>query len=234
MRHRHDRDGDAREPPQLGGEHAAGVDDDLGLDVALVSRDTEHAALLDRDRRHARVRRDLRAVAARSFGEREGELRRVDVAVGGEIRRAEHTLGGHRREELLRLGRGDQLQREPEGLGPAGLACDFLEALLRGGQPQRPDLAPSRLEAHLGSDRPVELDARHHHLRQRERAAQLADEAGRVEGRARGQIGALDEDDVVPAEPRQPVENRAAADAAADHHRSRPVPHRTQNLTGCP
>jgi hypothetical protein len=38
-----------------------------------------------------------------------------------------------------------------------------------------------------------------------------------MEGGAAGQVGALDEHDVAPAELRQPVEDRAAADAAADH-----------------
>ena len=119
VRHRHDRDGDAGEPPELGGEHAAGVDDDLRLDVALVGGDADDAAPLDRDRRHPRVRRDLGAVATRSFGERERELRRVDVAVGGQIRRAEHALGGHRREERLRLGGRDQLQRRARTSSPS-------------------------------------------------------------------------------------------------------------------
>ena len=47
---------------------------------------------------------------------------------------------------------------------------------------------------------PVELDRVHHHLRQRDRAAQLADQPGGVEGRAGGELGAVEQDDVVPAE----------------------------------
>src|SRR5262245_37434183 len=46
-----------------------------------------------------------------------------------------------------------------------------------------------------------------------------------MEGRAARQVGPFAEDDVVPAEARQPVRDRAAADAAADHDRSRSVPH---------
>ena len=65
---------------------------------------------------------------------------------------------------------------------------------------------------------PVEVDRVHHHLRQRDRAAQLADEAGRVEGRARGELRALEQDDVLPAQFRQVVGERGAADAAADDH----------------
>ena len=62
--------------------------------------------------------------------------------------------------------------------------------------------------------------------------ARLADEARGVEGGAARQVGSLDEDDIVPAEPGQPVENRAAADAAADDDRSRPVLH-APRLSSC-
>ncbi len=51
VRHRHDRDVHAGERADLPREHAAGVDDDLGLDRALVGDDAGHAAALDRDRR---------------------------------------------------------------------------------------------------------------------------------------------------------------------------------------
>ena len=88
---------------ELRGEHAARVDDDLGLDLALVGLDAGDAAALDADAGHARVRGDLRAAAPRALGQRERELARVDVAVGRQVRGAEHAVGRHRREELLRL-----------------------------------------------------------------------------------------------------------------------------------
>ena len=139
----------------------------------------------DLDRESACGGGHLRTSPPRALGERERELRRVDVAVRRQVGGAEHAVRGHRREELLRLGRRDQLERQAERLRPAGLARDLLQPLLRGREPQRADLAPARLEPDLVPDRSVELDARHHHLRQRERAAQLADEARRVERRAR-------------------------------------------------
>jgi hypothetical protein len=46
-----------------------------------------------------------------------------------------------------------------------------------------------------------------------------------MEGRAAGQFRTLDEDDVVPAESREPVEDGAAADAATDNHCPRSIPH---------
>ena len=225
VRHRDHRDDDAGERADLGGEHPAGVDDDLGLDAAPVGLDRLDPAALDLDPGHPRVRLDLGAAAPGALGEREGELARVDVAVGGEVGGAEDAVGRHRREEPLRLLRRDQLEREAERLRPAGLARELLHALLRGGEPQRADLVPAGLEPDLVAERPVQLDRAHHHLRQAQRAAQLADEAGGVERRAARQVGALDEHDVVPAELRQPVEDGAAADAAADHDDPGPVPH---------
>ena len=55
-------------------EHPARVDDDVGLDLALVGDDSGDAAALDRDRGDARVLVDLGAAAPRALGEREGEL----------------------------------------------------------------------------------------------------------------------------------------------------------------
>ena len=88
-----------------------------------------------------------------------------------------------------------------------------------------PDLVPPRLEPDLLLERAIEIDALHHHRRQRERAPELPDEACGMEGRAARELRPLDENDVVPPESRQPVEDGAAADAASDHHRARPVPH---------
>ena len=233
MRHRDDRHLDPGERADLAREHAAGVDHDLRLDRALVGLDAGDAPAFDADRGHARVRVDLGAAAARALGERERELARVDVAVGGEVGGAEHAVGRHRREHLLRPLGGDELERQPERLRPAGLARQLLHPLLGGGEPQRPDLVPAGLELDLLAQRPVEVDRVHHHLRERQGSAQLADEPGRVEGRAARQVGALDEDDVVPAEPREPVEDRGAADAAADDDRARLRLHRAfERLAG--
>ena len=225
MRHRHDRDGDAREVPELGREHAAGIDHDRRLDRAPVRLDARDLAVLDADPDHARRGVDLGPPTPRSLGEREGELARVDVAVTREERGTENAVHRHRREQLLRLRGGDQLERQPERLRPARLTRDLLQPLGRAREPERAHLAPAGLETDLGLERPVQLDRVHHHPGQRERAAELADEAGGVEGGATREVGALDEDDVVPAEPRQPVEDGAPADAATDDDGAGARPH---------
>ncbi len=225
VRHRHDRHGDARHGADLGREHAARVDDDLGGDRALVGLDTGHAAALDADSGHARVGMELRPVAPGALGERERQLAGVDVAVGRDVRGTEHALRGQRREQPLGVLGGDQLDRQPERPRPAGLALELLHPLLRRSQPQRADLVPAGLQADLLLQGAVEVDRGDHHLREAERATELADEARGVEGRAAGQVGSLDQDDVVPAEPGEPVEDGRAADSAADDDRTGSVLH---------
>ena len=215
-----DRDPHAGQPSDLGRVHAAGVDHDVGLDVALVRAHPVHAAAVDVDAEDPRVEVDRAAAAARAVGERVGELRRVQVAVGRQPRGAQHAVGDHQRELLPRLLGGDQLEREPERLRPAGLAPRLLPALRRAGQPDAAALGPARVEL-PAAELPVQLDRVHHHLRQRDRRAELADEARGVEGRAARELVAVEQHDVAPAQLREVVGDRRPADPSADDHAAR-------------
>jgi hypothetical protein len=132
--HRDHRDDDSHQPPDLGREHPAGVDDGLGVDSAVIGFHGPDPAALHLDPRHSSVRADLGAAAPGALGQSERQLARVDVAVGREVSGAEHALRGHRREELSRLIRRDKIERETERLRPARLAREFLHALLGRGQ----------------------------------------------------------------------------------------------------
>ncbi|GAA3435416.1 hypothetical protein GCM10018954_050220 [Kutzneria kofuensis] len=72
--HRHDRDPHAGQPADLGRVHAAAVDDDLRLDVALVGADLGDAAPDDVDAGDAGVLVDAHAALAGPGGERVGQL----------------------------------------------------------------------------------------------------------------------------------------------------------------
>ena len=207
VRHRDERHPHPGHPADLGREHPARVDDDLGLDAAAVGLHAPHAAALDVDRGDARVRVDVAAGLARALGERVGQQARVEVAVGRQPRRPEHAVDRHQREALERLLGREQLEREPERLRPAGLAAGLLPALRRGGEPEPAALDPAAVE------RPVELDRVHHHPRQRDRSAQLPDEPGGVEGRAARELVAIDQHDV------------ASSRAARGGRRSNSPPH---------
>ena len=225
VRHRHDRHVHTGECPDLSRVHAARVDDDLGLDDTAVGLDSGNTPACERHTGDPRSRRDLRAATPGTFRERERQLAGIDVAVRRKERGAEHAVRRHRREELLGVCRRDQLEREPEGLRPAGLAGELLHALGGRRQPERAHLVPPGLEPDLLLERAIEIDALHHHRRQRKGAPQLPDKACGMEGRAARELRPLDENDVVPPESRQPVEDGAAAHAASDHHRARALPH---------
>ena len=215
---------DAGHPPDLRRVHAAGVDHELGLDRALVGHDLPHPAVLDLDAGDSRVLADLGASPSRPLDQGEGELAGVDVAVGREKRRSEHALGAHRWKHPLRVRRRDELEGQAERLRPRGLARELLHALLAGGEAQRTDLVPARLQADLFLQRSIEVDRVHHHPGQAERAAELADQTRGVKGGAAGEAGALDQDDIRPAEAREPVEDGRAADTAADDDGARVGP----------
>ena len=165
MRHRDDRDVHPGESADLPCVHSAGVDDDLGLDLSSIRFDRLRAAPRNPDPGHACRGIDLGASPARALSERERELTRIDVAVGRKKGSPEHAFGLERREELLRLSRRDQLERKAERLCPSCLACDLVHPRRCGGEAERADLVPARLEAHLALQIPVELDRAHHHLR---------------------------------------------------------------------
>ena len=177
-------------------------------------RTRSHAAAFRLDAGHAGAREQARSALAGALGQGERQLRGVEVAVGRQPRRAQHALGRHQREQPLGLVGRDQLERQPERLRPARLAAQLLHALLARGQPDAAALDPAAVLAQLA----VELDRVHHHLRQRDRAAQLADQPGRVEGGPRRQLVALDQHHVVPAESGEVAGDRRPPDASAHDH----------------
>ena len=129
VRHRDKRDVDPGKSADLARIHAAGVDHDLRLDLTLVGDDACDATLLDVDAGDSRRGVDLRPAPACALGERKRQLARIDVPVTRQVRGTENAVHGHRRKQLLRLRRGDQLERQPEGLRPAGLPGDLLHPL---------------------------------------------------------------------------------------------------------
>ena len=69
----------------------------------------------------------------------------------------------------------------------------------------------------------VQLDPVHHHPGEADARPQLTDQPGRVERRPARELGAVQEQDVAPAHPRQVVRDAGAGDAAAHDHDARAV-----------
>src|SRR5205814_6430434 len=125
--------GHARQAPDLRREHAASVDDHLGRDrlaVAALRFDlyAGDAAVLDADTDDAGVLANRGTPRAGPGGQGLRQAGRVEPAVGRQPDRAEDAVEGHQGELLLGLLRCDELQRQPECLGPTGLALELLEA----------------------------------------------------------------------------------------------------------
>ena len=97
-----------------------------------------------------------------------------------------------------------------------GLAVELVLALLGQRHRDRADLAHAGGDAGLGLELDVEIGRIFRQPRHVLRAAQLADQAGGMPGRAGGQLLALQQHDVGPAELGQVIGDRAAGDAAAD------------------
>ena len=128
------------EQRQLEPDHAAafarpqpaGVDDVLGVDVALVGDDVPGAvgALLEvRDPREAV---DLGALHARGLGVGVGDAGRVDMAFERVVERADEMLLVHQREAARRLVDRDHLHVEAEIAPARAHHLEELEALPRG------------------------------------------------------------------------------------------------------
>ena len=130
VRHRDHGDVDPGESADLMREDPARVHDDLGLDAPPVHDDSGDPVAIDLDRSDACVGVNLGTAPSRSFGQRVGQLARVDVTVGRQVSSAENTFGRHRRKELLRVVSRDELERQTECLGPPGLARKLFHPLL--------------------------------------------------------------------------------------------------------
>ena len=174
------------------------------------------ASRVDRDADDPCVGPDVDAALARTGSEGLGEAGRVQPAVGRQPHRAKDAVGRHQRESVAAPRRRDEVHRQAECLGPAGLALQLLHPRRARRQADRADLVPRRIDAGLVEQPPVQRCAVHHHPREGHGTPELADQARAVEGRTAGELRALDEDDVRPAAFGQVVGDRCPADPAAD------------------
>ena len=222
MRVGDDRHVDADHPRDLRRVHAAGVDDDVGADGALVGHHLVHAAVLQRDAGDARALLDVGPAQPGAVGQREGQLAGVEVAVLRQEGRAQHAVGAHRWEHLLRLCRPRRSRSAarsswPSRPGAAAPPCaGFDDARRSPPSSCQPGSLPVS-SRQVG----VKADGVLHHLGQADRRAELADQPGRVPCGAVGEPVLLDQHDVRPAQLGEVVEDAAAPHAAADHHRPR-------------
>ena len=155
---------------------------------------------------------------ARALGQRHRDVDRVGPAVLGHVEAGQDVVGAGQREQLADLTGRDLLHVDaappverghpPVLLQPVGVGRHLDEAhrLEAGRQPG------------LGLQAGVEVAGVLPHLgRGLGRRTEGDDQPGRVPGRARGELVALQQDDVRPPHVREVVGDRAADDATPDH-----------------
>ena len=201
------------------------VDHDLGRDAAGRRDHEPAAALLRAQLGHRREAVDLGAGLARRLGVGLGHARGVDVALVGIEQRALEMPGLDQRMAALDLVERDELALEAEQAAAGMGGLEEVEALGRAGehdpagQMDAAGLARERLDLLVQPDRVVLQ------LGDVGVAVDRVHAARGVPGRAGGQLIALEQHDVAPAELGQVVEHAAADDPAADHHHPRLGPH---------
>ena len=229
----HGEDGqlDADHAPDLARPQAAGVDDVLGVHVALVGDHVPAAvaALLAVD--DARLAHDLGAADLGRLRVGVRDAVRVDVALDRVVHRADEVLLLEQREQLLGLGDRDQLEVHAEVAAARLGHLQPVEALGRAGEHDAAgDVHAAGLAGDL-LDLLVELDRVLLQLRDVRVAVDRVHAARRVPGRARGQLGALDQHHVLPARLGQVVEHARAHHATADHRHLHVRPHTDPRVT---
>ena len=147
VRHRDDRDVDARE---RGRSRSANIPPALTTTSASISPlsvttpvTRPRSTVIAGD---ARVRVDLGTAPARTLGERVRQLGGIDVAVGRQVRRAEDAVGRHRREQPLRLVGRDRARAAARRSSPSRPGAQLLHPLraTRRAAATRPRASPSR------------------------------------------------------------------------------------------
>ena len=207
---------EADHPPDLAGPQPAGVDDVLGVDLALVGDHVPRPVGPLAQVGHPRVAVDLGAALAGADGVGVGDAARVDVALDRVEQGADEVLLLEQREHRLGLGGGDDLQVHAE-VAAAGLGhAQPVEPLAVVGQHQPAGQVDRAVLPGAGLDRAVQLDRVLLQLGDVGVAVEGVHAAGRVPRRAGRQLLALDEHDVGPAGLGEVVQHRRADDAASD------------------
>jgi hypothetical protein len=129
----------------------------LASDEALGGLDARHAPVLDPHAGDAHILDDARAMQARAFGERLGDVGGIGLAVGRQVGGTHQIAGVHQRPEIARLLRGQQVHLQAEGMGRRRLALDLGPALLVVGQSQAPVLLPTGGQTGFALERLIEL-----------------------------------------------------------------------------
>ena len=207
---------DACHRADLFGPLPGAVDDDLGLDVALVGAHTGGAPVVGENAGGPGLFDDAGAAHPRALGERERQVGRVGLAVGGQPDGADQVVDPHDGIVLERLLGGQQFAFHVERRGVGRGAAQLDHPVLGAGDGDSPALLVPGGQSGLVLEFGIELGGVLHQPGLALRCPQLADQTGGVPGGAAGQLALLEQHDVGEAELGQVVGDAGADHAAAD------------------
>ena len=218
VRHRRHRDGAAEHRPDLARPVAGRVHHVLAAHLPLRCRDHPLPAPPGNPRHRAEAD-DPRPEVARALREGLGELGRIDVAVVWVVEGAGEVVGleeGIPVPQLL-----DRTDPHVHALVAAHPhhPLELLHALVGVAEPDRPGDVVVHGVVDFFGEAPVELRRVALHVHDRPARREGRDVAGRVPGRARGELVLLEEEAVRPASLREVEEARGADRPAPDDDR---------------
>ncbi len=225
MLHGEHRQLDADHVSDLARPEARTVDDMLGVDRALVGHDVPATVMTRREREHARE----------PLGGGSELARRLHIGVRRAGRIAVAAVRAPQRaDEMTRINEGIErprlLERDHPRLHPevAGARADELQAVELAGR-RREHQAAVRVQpaglARDGLDLAIQIDGVLLQPRDVGLAVEGVHAAGRVPGRAGGELALLEQQQVGPADLRQVVEHARAHYPTTDDHGSRRTLH---------
>ena len=208
---------DAGQRSDLAAPQARAVDDVLGLDGALVGHDTGHPAALAGEARDGYALDDPGPAHPRALGQRHADVDRVGAALVGHVEAGEDVVGLGERPHLRDLERRDLVVLDPEAPRERCLAPKGLQPPRVRGQRDVPDgPEPGRQPRLLLKARVQVAGVAAHPQRRLVGHPGRGDQPGRVPGGPRGELVALEQQHVPPAQLGQVVREAGSDHTATD------------------
>ena len=198
----------------LAREVAGGADHMLACDLALVGGDFPLAGGGAGDTCHRGVAVDFGAAVARAARQRLGQVGRLDIAVTRMADGADQPFGVAERPDVLHLVRGEEVHINADGARDTGILPVFVHPVLGLGEADVGDIAEADIHAGFFLKLLIELHGIFMNLADRIGHVEQRQQACGMPCRPRGQLLALDQDNVRPALFREMVK-RADADYPA-------------------
>ena len=232
MLHRNDGNPDAHRLSRAAGEIARRRHDMFAGDVALVGDDLPLPARESSDRGHGGMAIDFAATLTSAARQRLGEVCRLDVAILRMLDRADDPVDIAKRPDVLDLLRSEELHLDPaDRRGDPGVIAVFVHPIAGASKTDVGNLAQPDVEASLLLERLVKGDGIFVDLPHGVAEIEERQQAGRMPGRAGGELLALDEHAIRPAFLDEMIEGRNSDHAPANHDRPRMRPHRGSLLS---